>query len=184
MLRGPDRAELDGVLRVFGDNVKALRTAAGFSQAQLEARCFLPDGAISQIEGGRVSPSFPVLLWLARALEVSVGVLTDELKAPSLSVSGAAALAVLARQPGLETDAVARALGLPDSYVRRILRYLDAYGEIARREQGGWQAGPDRKDLGHQDAIDKAEAALRRPEGPQISPMSCSGGTDPSPAAV
>src|ERR1700677_507622 len=105
MLRGPDRAELDDVLRAFGDNVKSLRTAAGFSQDQLGARCLMPHRGMSQIEGGSIVPSFPVLLWLARALGVSVETLTDELAAPGLSVSSEAVLARLAGRHGLKTSA-------------------------------------------------------------------------------
>jgi transcriptional regulator with XRE-family HTH domain len=141
MLRGPDRAELDDVLGVFGERVRSLRSAAGLSQDQLGARCFLPHGGMSHIEGGSIAPNFPTLLWLTRALGVSVGTLTDELAPPSLSVSSGALLARLARQPGLKTSELATALELPDTYLLRVVHYLDAYGEIVR-QGGGWLLAP------------------------------------------
>jgi transcriptional regulator with XRE-family HTH domain len=143
VLRGPDRAELDRMLWAFGENVRSLRGAAGLSQVQLGARCFLPDGGISQIERGSVAPNLLILLWLARALGVSVGALADELETPSLSVSRGEILALLAREPLLDPNVVAATLDLPYSYVLRIVRYLDAYGEIVRKG-GGWHLAPGR----------------------------------------
>jgi transcriptional regulator with XRE-family HTH domain len=141
VLRGPDRAELDDVLGVFGQHVRSLREAAGLSQDQLGARCLLLHGVMSHIEGGSTAPNFPVLLWLARALGVPVGTLTDELAPPSLSVSRGAVLAGLARQPGLTTSELATALELPGTYILRIVHYLEAYGEIAR-QGGAWTLAP------------------------------------------
>jgi DNA-binding XRE family transcriptional regulator len=141
VLRGPDRTELDDVLGVFGQHVRSLREAAGLSQDQLGARCLLLHGVTSHIEGGSTAPNFPILLWLARALGVSVGTLTDELAPPTLSVSRGAVLARLARQPGLTTSELATALKLPDTYVLRVVHYLEAYGEIAR-QGGGWHPVP------------------------------------------
>ncbi len=138
MLCGPDRAELDDVLGVFGERVRSLRSVVGLSQDQLGARCLLPHGGMSRIEAGSTAPNFPILLWLARALGVSVGTLTDGLLAPSLDMSGGALLARLAREPGLTTREFAMTLELPDTYVLRIVHYLEAYGEIVRRG-GGWQ---------------------------------------------
>jgi transcriptional regulator with XRE-family HTH domain len=140
VLSDPDKAELNGILRAFGENMRSLRATAGLSQDRLGERCFLAHGQISLMECGGAAPNLTVLLLLAPALGVSVGNLADGLESPRREASRARILALLARQPGLNTTGLARSLGLPNSYVLRITRYLNAYGEIVR-EQAGWRPG-------------------------------------------
>jgi transcriptional regulator with XRE-family HTH domain len=141
VLRGQDKAELEGARSAFGESIRSLRKAAGLSQARLAARCLVPEWAMSDIERGRAAPSFLVQLWLARALDVPGGRLVEGLQAPSLSVSTTSILALLAQQPRLGGDKIANALDLPYTYVVRIIRYLEAYGVIVRKGHG-WEVAP------------------------------------------
>jgi transcriptional regulator with XRE-family HTH domain len=141
---GPDIPERDGILRAFGEDLRSLRVAARLSQEQLAARSFLRHGQISDLERGETAPNLTVLLMLAHAIGVSVGELTDGLVAPSRQAGRTEILAVLARQPGISTDGLAQALGLPSWYVLQTVRCLQSFGEIVRKSPG-WQPGSARR---------------------------------------
>ncbi len=137
---GPDKPEWDCILLAFGQRLKAVRAAAGLSQSQLAARCFLPKDHISGLECGRRTASLTVLLMLAHAMGISAGEPTDGLAAPTRQAGREQTLAVIAREPGISTDALAQSLGLPSEYVAQIVRCLASVGEIAP-EPIGWQRG-------------------------------------------
>jgi transcriptional regulator with XRE-family HTH domain len=137
---GPDKPETDGVLLAFGERLKSLRTATGFSLGQLVARCFLRNDHISGLEHGGSASRLTVLLMLAHAIGVSAGEPTSGLAAPTRQAGRAQTLAVIARQPGIGTDALAQSLGLPAWYAAQIVRCLASVGEIAS-ESTGWRHG-------------------------------------------
>jgi transcriptional regulator with XRE-family HTH domain len=86
---GLDEVETESLLRVFGENLRSLRSNAGLSQQTLGDRCFLRHDQISQFERGLAEPSLPVLLILADGLGVSVEKLTERLQAPRRRASSA-----------------------------------------------------------------------------------------------
>jgi transcriptional regulator with XRE-family HTH domain len=62
----------------FGARLKALRRALGVSQEELASRCQRSVEAISNIERGLNFPSFDLLIGIASALGIGVGLLFDE----------------------------------------------------------------------------------------------------------
>jgi transcriptional regulator with XRE-family HTH domain len=114
---GLDEVETESLLRVFGENLRSLRSNAGLSQQTLGDRCFLRHDQISQFERGLAEPSLPVLLILADGLGVSVEKLTERLQAPRRRASSAKMLTLLAERPELKTDELAQLLDLPSWYV-------------------------------------------------------------------
>jgi transcriptional regulator with XRE-family HTH domain len=122
----------------FGDRLRATRKAAGVSQATLDARCFLHDGEVSKLERGcRSAPGLFVILRLAAGLRVDPGILLDGLPVPQRTGGIGQAVAVIAGDPGIRTATLADKMGLPRSYVLRLVRWLLSCGIIANY-QGGW----------------------------------------------
>jgi transcriptional regulator with XRE-family HTH domain len=68
------KAELERFLKVFGENVRRVRTARSprWSQEQLSGATRLHRTEIGKIEQGKVEPRLTTLFILADALEVSV----------------------------------------------------------------------------------------------------------------
>ncbi len=56
--------------RVFGDRLRSLRLAAGFSQAECATRCGISLRSLSRYENNTTEPSAPVLLLLAAGIGV------------------------------------------------------------------------------------------------------------------
>jgi transcriptional regulator with XRE-family HTH domain len=56
--------------RVFGDRLRRLRLAAGFSQAECATRCGISLRSLSRYENNTTEPSAPVLLLLAAGIGV------------------------------------------------------------------------------------------------------------------
>jgi transcriptional regulator with XRE-family HTH domain len=135
---GPDENERRAVLRAFGLNLRALRREAGLSQDTLAMRSFMRRHRVPKFESGERAPDLPALLVLANRLEIPVEALTDGLEAPVRRVGTGQVRDLIARQPGLNSSAVAAALGLPDWYAEEIIFYLRSVGAIAIRQQG-WQ---------------------------------------------
>jgi transcriptional regulator with XRE-family HTH domain len=135
---GPDIPEREAILRVFGERLRSLRVPARLSQTELAARCFTSHDRISDLECADTEPRLTVVLMLAHALGVSAGELTDGLPAPTRQAGRAHILALVARQPGISTDELAQALGLPSWYVLRSVLFLQSFGEIVR-DPTGWQ---------------------------------------------
>jgi transcriptional regulator with XRE-family HTH domain len=67
----------------FGERVRALRHKAGLSQAELAQRCGLAPSSVSKIETGQMSPTYDVLLRLAKGLALDLSdLLAPERRAP------------------------------------------------------------------------------------------------------
>jgi transcriptional regulator with XRE-family HTH domain len=63
----------------FGERVRALRHQAGLSQAELAQRASLAPSSVSKIETGQMSPTYDVLLRLAKGLSLDLSdLLTPE----------------------------------------------------------------------------------------------------------
>jgi transcriptional regulator with XRE-family HTH domain len=56
----------------FAEKLKALRTAAGWTQAEFAEKCGVPLGTIRDYEQGKRDPSLSAVLKLARGLGVSL----------------------------------------------------------------------------------------------------------------
>ncbi|TVU70205.1 MULTISPECIES: helix-turn-helix domain-containing protein [Cobetia] len=56
----------------IGDNLRALRKARGFTIAAMALASGISAASISRIENGRISPTFEVIVGLAKGLEVDV----------------------------------------------------------------------------------------------------------------
>ena len=56
----------------LGKNVARLRTAAGWTQAELADAAGLSQGAVSKIEAGRTTPSIAIVGRLAKSLYVTL----------------------------------------------------------------------------------------------------------------
>jgi ribosome-binding protein aMBF1 (putative translation factor) len=65
-------------LKAFGKRVRALRKARGWTQEDLAETAGLHENYISRLETGAQEPGFFVLRRLARAFNLSAGVLLDE----------------------------------------------------------------------------------------------------------
>lgn len=128
---GPDEAEMESLLRMFGVNLRTLRCEAGLSQQALGDRCFLRHDQVSRLERGLAAPSLPALLVLADGLGVSVEKLTNELRAPSRRASRARMGTLLAKRPTLKTEELALALELPAWYVLQNARHLRSHRKLA-----------------------------------------------------
>jgi len=135
---GPDKPERDAMLQPFGDNLRSLRSAAGFSQDTLARRSFLSGHDISDLERGRSVPLLPALLMLGDALGVPADALTDGLAAPTRRAGRTQALALLTSHPGIRIQAIAEAMEVPPWYAFQLVRYLQVTGAIVWRS--GWQA--------------------------------------------
>jgi transcriptional regulator with XRE-family HTH domain len=61
----------------FAARLQALRVAAGLTQAQLAEKAGMHLGGLTKLEQGLREPSWPVVLDLARALQVSVEAFMD-----------------------------------------------------------------------------------------------------------
>jgi transcriptional regulator with XRE-family HTH domain len=112
----------------FGEKLRSLRASAGLSQETIARRCFLAGHDISDLECGHSAPVLPTLLMLRDALGISVGVLTDELQAPSRKATRAQILALLSAHPSSSAQSLAKSIGVPAWYVRQLVRYLEATG--------------------------------------------------------
>jgi transcriptional regulator with XRE-family HTH domain len=135
---GPDEHERGAVLRAFGLNLRALRREAGLSQEILAMRSFMRRHRVPKFETGERAPDLLALLVLANRLEIPVAALTDGLEAPVRRAGTGQVRDLIACQPGLNSSAVASALGLPDWYAQELLFYLRSIGAIVLRQQG-WQ---------------------------------------------
>jgi transcriptional regulator with XRE-family HTH domain len=127
---GIDRPEKDAVLLAFGHNLRSLRATASLSQGTLAARCFLRRDHISGLERGIRAPTLTVLLTLADALGSTVDELTGDLPAPTRHQARTRTLAEIASHPGIRTNELASALGVPRWYMSEILRYLESTGAV------------------------------------------------------
>jgi transcriptional regulator with XRE-family HTH domain len=133
-----DEAEQRTTLIAFGRRLNATREAAEVSQSTLEARCFLADGAVSKLERGcRPVPGLILILRLAAGLMVDPGILLDGLPVPQRTGGIGQAVVMIAESPGIRTAPLAEKMGLPNSYVLRLIRWLSGYGVISHY-QGGW----------------------------------------------
>lgn len=61
----------------IGQRIIELRTKKGWSQADLARACGKDRQAIEKLENGKVNPTLYSLYEVARALEMTVGVLVD-----------------------------------------------------------------------------------------------------------
>jgi transcriptional regulator with XRE-family HTH domain len=75
-------AERAGLLRAFGENVRALRERRGFSQETLADLARVHRTHYGKLERGRHEPHLAVVLILADALGVKPGALLDGLPVP------------------------------------------------------------------------------------------------------
>jgi transcriptional regulator with XRE-family HTH domain len=142
-----DRAEEALVLRAFGQSVKELCGAAGLTQRQLESRCYLREERVSLIERGLREPTLRMLLLLAEGLGVSMDALTGRLPVPNREAGRGEILALIAKDHPISSKALVDASGLSSIYVRRIIRYLEAF-ELIDSGRDGWFPGPRRATLG------------------------------------
>lgn len=134
----PQRTEGEAVAVIaFGDRLRATRKAAGLSQTTLAARCFLKDGAVSKLERGcRSAPGLILILQLAAGLTVDPGILLDGLPVPQRTGGIRQAAAMIAENPGIRIATLEDKMGLPTSYVLRLIRWLSGYGVISRYQRG------------------------------------------------
>jgi transcriptional regulator with XRE-family HTH domain len=71
--------EVDATAIRFGERVRALRHQAGLSQAELAQRAGLAPSSVSKVETGQMSPTYDVLLRLAKGLSLDLSdLLTPE----------------------------------------------------------------------------------------------------------
>jgi transcriptional regulator with XRE-family HTH domain len=133
---GPDKPEKDEILFAFGKNLSSLRGATRLSQDKLARCCFLRHDHIAHFERGAATPNLTMLLMLAHTLGASVADLTEGVMAPSRTASKSQTLALVASQPGIDTQALAEDMDLPAWYVRELIRCLEATGEVARQPPG------------------------------------------------
>lgn len=133
---GPDEHEVSDLLLAFGRHLRLLRVEARLSQQRLADRCFTRDSRISSFERGARVPNLLTLLLLAHALDVSMDRLTEGLVAPARWASVAQMLDLLARRPGISTDAAAEALHLPHWVVMELVLYLESVEAIVRDRKG------------------------------------------------
>jgi transcriptional regulator with XRE-family HTH domain len=95
-----------------GQRVRQLRTASGFTQAQLAERAGMATQAVSRIERGERSPTLETVDRLAAALGVRLGVLADAAQTvprPQVLAPGLAAIIEpLVGQPDVMRDRAAR----------------------------------------------------------------------------
>lgn len=138
-----DKPEVEAFRVAFGGNLRSLRLAAGLSQEQLKARCFLHHARVTALEGGDAPPSLELLILLCDALDVSLEDLTHGLVAPTRTASRTQILALLAEQPGSTTRELAASSRLPEAYVFDLIHYLAAWGTIHRQGMR-WQLAPTR----------------------------------------
>jgi transcriptional regulator with XRE-family HTH domain len=62
----------------FGETLKRLRTARGFTQTSLAQAAKISRGSVAKLEAGTYSPSWETVVSLAKALEVSTEEFLDE----------------------------------------------------------------------------------------------------------
>jgi transcriptional regulator with XRE-family HTH domain len=120
----------------FGQNLKSLRATAGLTQETVAMRCFLRTDQVSSFECGGAPPSLELLLLLGETLGVSLGELTEGLVAPARAASLGRVRALIAERPASTTSALAKASGLPESYVFQLLRYLALRDADVRPRRG------------------------------------------------
>jgi len=65
------------ILQRFGQRVRELRKARGWTQEQLAEAADLHENYISRLETGEQEPGLFTILRLCRAFEISAGVLLD-----------------------------------------------------------------------------------------------------------
>jgi transcriptional regulator with XRE-family HTH domain len=140
---GPDIPERDEILRRFGQNLKARRAAARFTQKTLSERCFLSCEQVSRLECGQVAPGLLVLLMLRDVLGVPLDELTDGVGAPTRQPSCLLVRQLIDSNPGVSTEEIAGSLDLPSWYVFRDARRMWSLGEI-RGRSSSWQPVPSR----------------------------------------
>ncbi|MGP0100144.1 MAG: helix-turn-helix domain-containing protein [Solirubrobacteraceae bacterium] len=129
----PERAE---IRRVFGENVRRLRTGAGLSQTQLARLVGVGHDTISHIERGSQPPHFFVSLMLADKLSVSVGALFAGVPAPRFDASAERIFAVVSETPRLTTTALAERTGLSPAHIKPLTARLAGEGRLVQRD--GW----------------------------------------------
>jgi hypothetical protein len=156
-----DEAEQRTTVIAFGERLRATREAAGLSQTMLDARCFLQDGEVSKLERGcRSAPGLFLILRLAAGLRVDPSILLDGLPVPQRTGGIGQAVAVIAENPGTRTAVLAEKMGLPRSYVLRLIRWLSGYGVIINN-QAGWVLARNED----AESADSSKPALA-PDGP------------------
>lgn len=64
----------------IGENIKAFRTKKGLTQQQLADRTGLKDSAIRRYESGKIIPKTPNLHKIAKALDITIADLDEDLK--------------------------------------------------------------------------------------------------------
>jgi transcriptional regulator with XRE-family HTH domain len=69
-----------GVVEWFGPGVRAEREAQGLTQSELAARCGVRVATISDIEGGKASPSLAVALRVLSALGCGLDVQAERVR--------------------------------------------------------------------------------------------------------
>lgn len=89
----------------FGEHVRALRHAGGLSQAELAQRAGLAPSSVSKIENGQMSPTYDVLLRLARGLEIDLSDLLGQRSPAAASGATLARLSVSRAGEGPVQDA-------------------------------------------------------------------------------
>ena len=60
----------DDILKLFGDNLRRIRTGKGLSQRDLSAMCTIDNADISRMENGEINVTLKTVAQLADALDV------------------------------------------------------------------------------------------------------------------
>src|SRR5271169_5929131 len=120
---GLDKHERDDILLTVGERLRRARIAARLSQQGLAVRCFMRVDRVSAYERGMRVPDLIALLMFEQRLGVSVEDFAGGLLAPTRRAGTAQLLDLVAREPGLSTDAIAASLRLPSWYVTEIALY-------------------------------------------------------------
>ncbi len=68
----------DPLLQAFGDRLRDMREARGWTRDNLFESSGISHRALSYLEWGRRAPTLPTIVALARALGVAPGALVDE----------------------------------------------------------------------------------------------------------
>jgi len=106
------------IAKQVGQRVRQLRTASGFTQAQLAERAGMATQAVSRIERGERSPTLETLDKLAAALGVGLAELADPAQAlPRPKVFAPGLVAVIEPLVGQTNEVLDRAARLIEALV-------------------------------------------------------------------
>lgn len=135
-------AEIAEIAVRFGERVRALRHQAGLSQAELAQRSGLAPSSVSKIETGQMSPTYDVLLRLAKGFDLDLTALLAAERRDVPAGAGLARLAVSRAGDGPAQDAgvytyFPLATGLrrklmDPTLVRLEARDIHAFGDLIR----------------------------------------------------